>query len=184
MRPSELKSFAFCPRKFFFDYHLEKRVTLEQRIKMLVGKLWHIIIEAFTKGEKEKDARGRFGKAIVVGRADVVTEEAVIEIKKNKGPREGAWFSDVMQAALYAVVEEKEKVVIKYINKEVEIPLEEGLVNRLASVIDLMNLVKQGYLPPPFRSRWCKKCPWRELCEMLGDEGDEWFIKMPRVYKP
>ncbi len=151
---------------------------------MLIGKLWHILVEAFTKGEKEKDMRGRFGRAIVIGRADVVTEEAIIEIKKNNGPKEGAWFSDVIQAALYAVVEEKEKIIIKYTNKEVEVHVEDKLVNYLAIAIDLMNLVKQGYLPPPFRSKWCKKCPWRELCETLGEEGDDWFTRMPRVYNP
>ncbi len=179
-----MKSFAFCPRKFFFDYHLGERITLEQRIKMLVGKLWHLIIERFIKGEKEKETKGRFGNVVVIGRADVVTEEAIVEIKKNRGPRDGAWFSDVMQAVLYAIIEEKEKVIIRYLNKEVEIKLEEKLVNQAVMLIDLMNLVKKGYLPPPFRSRWCSKCPWREICETLGDEWDHWFAKTPRVYRP
>ena len=177
MRPSDLRTFAFCPRLYFFETHLGKEVTLYQKLKMLWGKIWHALLELLEE-ETEVELEGEFEGIKLKGRADAVRDDAVVEIKSGTGPRDGAWYGDYLQASLYAVALSKKKVIIKYRNGERVLELD---VEELKEVLRLFELVRNGYLPPPKRSKWCPKCPYKDLCDYLGDEGDDWFPKLPYV---
>ncbi|UXD22119.1 hypothetical protein IPA_01875 [Ignicoccus pacificus DSM 13166] len=181
VRPSELRTLAFCPRLLFFETHLAKEVTLKQKVRMLLGKIWHFFIEILMKEESEVRVLGRIGEFEVSGRADGVGEREIIEIKSGRGPRNGAWYGDYLQALTYAMVLKKEKVVIKYRDKVFEKEVDDDDGEELLNALNHLKLIKDGYLPPPKRSKWCSKCPYRELCEALGKEGDDWFWKIPWV---
>jgi len=177
LRPSDLRTFAFCPRLYFFEVHLEKRITLVQRIKMLLGKIRHFILELRYE-EREVEALGELFGRKVFGRADAVEGDYVVEVKSSRGPEDGAWFGDYLQASVYALVLGKRRIKIKYSDGEREL---EPDPEELEEVIKLFELVREGYVPPPKRSRWCSKCPFRDLCEELGEEGDGWFPRLPYV---
>ena len=187
VRPSEIRTFAFCPRLYFFEKHVAKaeelmsiKELIESKIRMTLGKAFHFIVELVEEGEKEKGFEATFAWYKVRGRPDIVQNDKVVEVKSSDGPKDGAWYGDYLQASLYAAVFDKEKVVIKYRNGERELEPDE---EELLSVLQLMELVEQGYLPPPKRNKWCSSCPFRELCEALGEEGDDWFPKVPYVKK-
>ncbi len=177
LRPSDVRTFAFCPRLYFFERHLGREVSLLQKLRMLLGKLWHLIVEIKYE-EKEIPLRGELFGFEVVGRADAVTEDAVVEIKSADGPSDGAWYGDYLQASIYALLANKNKIVIKYRNGEREFEPDGEEVER---IFRLVEMIEDGYLPPPKRSRWCAKCPFKELCEALGDDGDGWFPRLPYV---
>ncbi len=187
VRPSDIRTFAFCPRLYFFEKHLMKAEELmglkelvEYKIKLVLGKAFHFVVELVEEGEKEKDFEGKFAWYKVKGRPDVIKEDSVVEVKSSKGPEDGAWYGDYLQASLYAAVFDKEKVVIKYRNGERELEPDE---EEVLEMLQLMELIDQGYLPPPKRSKWCNSCPFKEVCEKLGDEGDDWFPRLPYVKK-
>ncbi len=181
IRPSDLRTLAFCPRLLFFEVHLKRERTLLEVLRLYLGKAWHFIVELLSEGEGEVRVELEVNGARVRGRADVVREDAVVEIKSGKGPREGAWYGDFLQASLYAMALKKEKVIIKYRDKEVELKVDERAEREAVLAVELLRAVLEGYLPPPKRSKWCPKCPYKELCEALGEEGDEWFPKLPWV---
>lgn len=162
---------------YFFERHLGKETTLYQRIRMFLGRIWHALLEALEE-EAEVEVRGELAGTEVVGKADVVKEDAVVEIKSGDGPSDGAWYGDYLQASIYAALLGRKKVIIKYRNGErtFEVDLEE-----LERVLELFKLVAEGYLPPPKRSKWCSKCPYKDLCDALGDGWDGWFPRLPYV---
>ena len=181
VRPSDLRTMAFCPRLLFFEVHLVRERSLQELLRLYLGKLWHSIVELLSKGEGEVEVKAKIGDVLVSGRADLVRDDAVVEIKSGKGPKDGAWYGDFLQASLYAMALNKKKIVIKYRNKEVELEFKKEHLEEISLAVDLLKKIFEGYLPPPKRNKWCYKCPYRELCEALGDEGDDWFPKIPWV---
>ncbi len=160
---------------------MEKEITLDAKVRMLLGKLWHLLVEIFMKGEKEVGVKGEINGMEVVGRADGVTDDAVIELKSGRGPKDGAWYGDYLQALTYAYLFNKNKIIIKYRDSEVVIEVTEDDFERLKIEVERYKLIVEGYLPPPKRSKWCEKCPFKDLCEELGDEWDGWFGRMDYV---
>ncbi|ALU12548.1 hypothetical protein EYM_05050 [Ignicoccus islandicus DSM 13165] len=181
VRPSDLRTMAFCPRLLFFEVHVPRERGIAELLRLYAGKVWHFLIELFSEGEDEVAAEGAFGGALLKGRADLVRDDAIVEIKSGRGPREGVWYGDFLQASAYAFVLGKRKIVIKYRDKEVEMALKENHEIELVEAIKLLKMIIEGYLPPPKRNSWCSKCPYREFCDALGEEGDDWFPKLPWV---
>jgi len=183
VRPSDLRTMAFCPRLLFFEMHLEKEISLRQRLRMLLGKMWHAIMELLLVQEREVVIEGEIDGFEISGRADGLKDEAVIELKSGRAPSDGVWYGDFLQALSYAVLLHKNKIIVKYRDKEVSMDINEAHKDELVEALRKLSLIADGYLPPPKRNKWCSKCPYKELCEELGDEWDDWFGKIPWIKK-
>lgn len=180
--PSEVHKFVYCPRQYFFEHHLPRTMSLRERIRLLAGKLFHIIKSMTSKMKGysvEERVEAIIGHVKIVGRADALKLEGeaaeVVERKSGKAPRKGAWASDVLQAALYALTLVKSggvneaRIRIEYRDKAHSYVFNDDLAAMALRVIDDLILVKyHGLVPYPRRGpRRCAMCPFRSACEEL-----------------
>ncbi len=180
--PSEVHKFVYCPRQYFFEHHLSRTMSLREQVRLFLGKLFHIIKSLTSKMRGysvEEKVVAFVGNIKIVGRADALKLEGeaaeVIERKSGKAPRKGAWASDVLQAAIYALTlirsgsVSKARIKIEYRNKAHSYVFNEDLAAMALRVIDDLILVKyHGLVPYPRRGpRRCTKCPFRSACEEL-----------------
>ena len=179
--PSEIHSFAYCPRKYFFQTYLEAKPGLRQRVRMLLGTIYHAI-KAFISRRRgytvETRVERRLGNIVIRGRPDAyrVGENGVVEIverKSGKGPRKGVWISDMLQVSAYGLVlsgkGERVLLRVEYRSGSRISELDTSKVAFLMDVIrDLVLVKKYGIVPAASRTEAkCSKCPFREVCEEL-----------------
>lgn len=183
--PSELHSFVYCPRYYFFERFIPHKRTFGERLRLFLGRLFHIFHGFFDrlKGYSvENPFIVSIGKVKIVGRPDsyVINNNylEVIERKSGKAPKRGAWLSDLVQASTYAFAISfnaerslNTKIKIKYRNKTVTYDFNSDLVNIVLKVIEDLILVKYyGVLPAANRGRRCEKCPFKEFCALLEED--------------
>ncbi len=193
--PSELHEYAYCPRYYFFHVHLGRRLTLRERLRMLLGRLFHWVkgVPDKLKGRHVEEAiEVEVGSGIVLrGRPDSFEigsdSVLVIERKSGRGPRKGVWISDSTQASAYAfmlarLLDARDvKIRVEYASKARNSSLDEEKVYRLLKIIDEIILVREyGIVPYAKRSpRRCAKCPFREVCERLDRETGDLEVYEP-----
>ncbi|MCE4628296.1 MAG: CRISPR-associated protein Cas4 [Desulfurococcales archaeon] len=179
--PSEIHSFAYCPRKYFFQLYLEARPGLQQRVRMFLGTIYHAIKAFFSRRRGymvESRVERKLGNIVIRGRPDAyrVGEDGVVEIverKSGRGPRRGVWISDMLQVSAYGLVlsREGERVLLRveYRSGSRVSELDTSKVAFLLDVIrDLVLVKRHGIVPAASRSEAkCSKCPFREVCEEL-----------------
>lgn len=183
--PSELHSFVYCPRYYFFERFMPHKRTLAERLRLFLGRLFHIfhgLFDKFRGYNVENPIVVSIGKVKIVGRPDsyMIKNDylEVIERKSGKAPRRGAWLSDVVQASTYAFAlsfnSERDlstKIKIQYRNKTVTYDFNSDLVNIVLKVIEDLILVKYyGILPAANKGKRCEKCPFREFCTLLEED--------------
>ncbi len=187
--PSELHEYTYCPRYYFFHVHMGRRLTIKEKVRLLLGRIYHGI-----KGIPDR-VRGRIledrievtvGSNIVLrGRPDSYEvkgdEILVIERKSGKGPSKGVWVSDSAQASAYAFMlarllgVKNASIRIEYLYRSRASRLDEEKVTMLLRLIDEIVMVREhGILPYAKRSpRKCAKCPFRDACFQLDVEEEE-----------
>ncbi|WP_460123752.1 CRISPR-associated protein Cas4 [Stetteria hydrogenophila] len=190
-----MHSFAYCPRRYFFELYLPQPLGLRKRFRLFLGRLFHVVkgLLGRTKGYLvEKRVEAVVGGVRILGRSDAVRLNGdtveVVERKSGRAPRGGAWVSDVLQAALYALSflrngsAREARVAIEYRNGAYFYKLDSDLAALAFQVIDDIVLVKyHGVVPHPRRSpRRCASCPYREVCEEL----DRALEAPGEVYEP
>jgi len=181
--PSGLHQFAFCPRQVFFDHYIKAPRPLKQRIRMLIGKLLHLIHHLFRPGyEKEKLMQVEVPELgiVLVGKPDAFKDDGdtifIEEFKSTKVPRAPnvwgiqAWESDMVQALAYAYILKrltgKEPfILVRYINGVVQIPYNEGILMQYLE--QYRKMVDYRLFPDVPRNRRCNRCPYRELCDTI-----------------
>ncbi|MCX8166214.1 MAG: CRISPR-associated protein Cas4 [Acidilobaceae archaeon] len=192
--PSELRSYVYCPRLLFFEQHMGRRRRLLERLNLFLKKVYHVLLQipAMLRGFRvEETIELDMGSYVLRGRPDEYKIEGgklrIIEIKTTKAPAEGAWLSDYLQAAAYAMILMHKEAVkeayveVKYMNREVRIQVKEEHLKLVRTAAEEVLAVKEGIVPFANRSeRKCTICPYREVCLVLGDEmGEmgEWVSK-------
>lgn len=183
--PSEVHKFVFCPRQYFFELHLPRRRGLREALRLLLGRLFHVakgLSSRMSGYSVERRVETLIGNVRLVGRADAVKREdgvvEVIERKSGRAPRRGAWASDVLQAAIYALILIREegaseaRIKIEYRDKAHSYVLDEDLAAMASRVLDDLILVKYyGIVPYPRRGpKRCASCPFRDVCEKLDEK--------------
>ena len=187
--PSELHEYAYCPRYYFFNVHVGRRLTLTERIRMLLGRLFHLIkrVPDKFKGRIVEDRiEVEIGENIILrGRPDSYEvhegEVVIIERKSGKGPSRGVWVSDSAQASAYAFMlarlfdARSAFIKIEYLTKSRLSVLDEDKVTRLLRLIDEIILVREyGIVPYAKRTpRKCEKCPFKQICEVLDKDTSD-----------
>ncbi len=184
VRPSEIHEFVYCPRLFFFDYYLGRERRLGERLRLLLGRLYHALLGLpdRIRGRLVEDTlEVDLGKVVIRGRPDAYSlgddRALVVERKSSKPPRRGVWSSDSAQALTYAFMLARLHGVeveasVEYPTRKARTRLDEEKINLIMKIIDDIVLVKAyGIVPKALRSPGkCGRCPFRDICEAL-DRG-------------
>ncbi len=180
--PSELHSFIYCPRYYFFERYMPHKLSLKEKIRLVLGRIFHMfygLLDKFRGYSVESPIVVSVGNVKIVGRPDSYRIDRnyleVIERKSGRGPRRGAWLSDVVQASTYAFalsysIQENitAKVIIRYRNRAVSYAFDSDLANTVLKAIEDLILVKYyGILPASNPGKRCEKCPFKKLCDLL-----------------
>ena len=176
--PSEIHQYTYCPRLYFFTLNLGRERDLRERLRLLLGTLFHIvksIPDRLSGMRVEEVNEATLGGVRLRGRPDSYSIEEgrlrVVERKSGKSPRRGAWISDVLQATAYTLILSRGSVrdavlEIHYRDGVRIVRVNEDLVGSLVDVIDEIVLVKKhGIVPAALRSeRKCSRCAFRDIC--------------------
>ncbi len=200
--PSELRTFIYCPRLYFFERHLGRERGLRERLRLLLGRLFHALkgsLDRLRGYRVEEPFEAELGGVVLRGRPDSYRLDGdvlvVVERKSGRAPRRGVWESDLVQAAAYALglrasgraSWSNARLVLEYRDARREVELGSEVVALLLRAIDDLILVKEyGIVPAARRSRGrCSRCPFRLLCEELdralplpepGEEPGSWTV--------
>ena len=193
VRPSDIHTYAYCPRLFFFESHMVRRRGVLERLRLLLGRVFHRLFYLYDllRGYKEEvELSATMGSVTIRGRADAVKRGpdrlVVVERKSSSPPARGAWASDVLQAAAYAYAlkaggsEQPIEIDVVYPGATRRLLFTSDLASMLAKAIDELVLVKEhGIVPAPKRGKRCLRCPYREPCELLDQ-----YLYADEVYEP
>lgn len=193
-----LNEYRYCPRLAYLEFidgeFIENEHTIEgtrrhQTVDKGKGKL--------PKPEEvfgEFKARGvtlsstDFG---IISKLDIIESKdgkiSPVEIKKGKGPDDGAWPADIIQiGAQMQILNDSgydcEDGYIYYSasNKKIKIDFNDDLLIDLISIINsFQNNIEEEKIPPPLRnSRKCVGCSLAPICmpdemNMILEEGEE-----------
>ena len=187
--PSKLHQFAFCPRQVFFDYYIKAPKPLRQRIRMLIGKLLHLIHHLFRPGyvkEKKIEVEVEDMNIVLVGKPDAykLSSPVIEEFKSTRMPKTPnkwgimAWESDMVQALAYAYMIKKlhgvsPNILIRYIDGVTTIEFNEQMEAILMQYLEeYKKMIEYKLFPDVVRNRRCRKCQYRELCDKVdGGQG-------------
>ncbi len=192
--PSEIHSFAYCPRKYFFELYIGRERSLLEKIRLFLGILFHKIksIPDKMKGYNlEKSVTTIIGGVELRGRPDSFHYDSsneklvIIERKSGRSPRRGAWISDSLQVTAYGLMlrdlAETIELWVEYRDSRRFSRLDSEKVGLLLKIIDDLILVKYyGIVPAAKRSaRRCSRCPFRTICEELDS-----VLEAEDLYEP
>ncbi len=177
--PSEVHTYVYCPRLYFFELYLGRERGMLEKLRLLLGRIYHAL-HGFTDrlaGRRvEEPIEVELGSVIVRGRPDAFTVSregiVVVERKSSRPPRRGAWASDGAQAMLYAFMlsviygASSAEARVEYPGVSRSAKLDTERVTLLTRILDEIMLVKKyGIVPAALRSpRKCSRCPFNELC--------------------
>lgn len=185
--PSKARSFTYCPRRYFFEAHVGREPSPRERLRMLLGTLYHAlvgVIDKLLRGRRvEEPVRARLGSYLIVGRPDSYEISdgtlRVIERKSGRAPRRGVWLSDMVQAVIYVVallrsgVDAYRGVVeLSYAHGGTRIfQVDEDQISIALRVLHDMAMADEGVVPAALPSPGkCAICPFRVECEALDRE--------------
>ncbi len=197
---TDIRTFFYCPRLYFFQEHLkEKPVSPRQRVRLLLGRLYHVYkrLKGRLKGWKtEEQGYIELGSISIHGRADAVERGGetllVHEYKSGKAPRRGVWLSDLMQAVAYAFIFSRKTatrellVQIHYRDKSIRSSVDTDTIAIFMRALEDMYIIKKhGVLPDPNPSPGkCSRCPFSGICKMMEVDGalSGWVREMGPIY--
>jgi len=189
LHPSTLADFVYCPRLPFFNHYRLAKPGLKERLRLLLGKLYHFFKLGFEEGVKDElievDVKEVEGVKLA-GRPDCyrLEDEVIIleEVKSGRAPRRlgrfhvKAWDSDVIQALAYAYMLQSKYnkqvlLVIRYRDGAAFFNFTEELRQGLIkTIIDYRDMVNHKLLFDVKRTAKCSRCRYDRLCELLEEE--------------
>lgn len=196
--PSEIRTYVYCPRLYFFEQHARKEPSLWRRARLLLGSAAHYlaaIVARLTGRSAEEEIEVELGQHALRGRIDQLEISGgtarITELKTGRAPSGGAWMSDYMQALAYALMLSRAKglerveIEIRYRNGGARLEPRSEHVALLLRAIEEASLVKHhGIVPFANRSGRCASCAYRQECEELGDdELGSWVAQLPAVVR-
>jgi CRISPR-associated exonuclease Cas4 len=178
VRASEVRLYTYCPRLYFFETHVKARRPLKASLRLILGRLQHLAHEVLARlrGYKvEELLEADMGGVRLRGKPDYYTVRGstavVVEFKSGRGPRVGAWLSDVMQVVSYAILLSRLKYtsvvgIVRYRRSTHTFKVTSEHVATLLRLVDEVALVKNhGLVPHPLRSyRKCLACTYKVEC--------------------
>jgi CRISPR-associated exonuclease Cas4 len=178
VRASEVRLYTYCPRLYFFETHVRVGKPLRVMVRMLLGRLLHVALGVLARlrGYRvEELLEADLGGVRLRGRPDYFkvrgSTAVVVEFKSGRGPKSGAWLSDVMQVAAYALILLRlgyPRVLgfVRYRGSIHALRITGEHVAMLLKLIDEIVLVKRyGIVPYPLRSyRKCLACTYKVEC--------------------
>jgi len=183
--PSRLHQFVYCPRQVFFDHYVKAPKPLGQRLRMLLGRLLHLLrglIRLRWVRERVLEVELPELGVRLVGKPDCFKVDGgtvtVEEFKSGRKPRKPnrwgfhCWESDMVQALAYGVILKRltglnPRVVVKYLDGEVEVPFNPAPLIYYLELYKTM--VECSLLPEVDLNSRCRRCQYRELCLQLED---------------
>jgi CRISPR/Cas system-associated exonuclease Cas4 (RecB family) len=183
-KPKELwvSEIVFCPRQAYLSYVLNP--SLPMKDALLAGIFLHRLIQKKLESDGygvevyvEKQLRNDGWK--LVGRADVVGDDHIVEIKAVSSLDKDVNDYWIEQANFYAHVLEKPKFKILMVEKptgryaEYEYDVDEGLAEKTVDKAKMVvDFIEKKMLPPPCDRGWCRKgyCAFAFICNGLSSE--------------
>ncbi len=187
VRPSELRTYAYCPRLYFFETHIALKRGFREKLRLALGRVSHIVIEfiARIRGYNvEEPMEADLGKVLLKGRPDyykVIHGRAIVfEIKTSRGPSKGIWLGDALQAIAYATILLKRGareavIALDYRGSRRILRVSGDHVAMLFKTIDEVRLVKEwGVIPFPDRGLYkCLRCRYAGICYAIDRDVPE-----------
>jgi len=142
-------------------------------VLMVLGDSTHYIMkDYFPLGEGEHTSEKVVdGTVKIVGRADRVLEDVVIEFKTVSRLPESPYEIHINQVQLYMWLFDKTKALLVYVSrangdiKTFEVQRDDGIINGLVDRAKMFSkLLKNGKVPKAEESSLCAFCEYRELC--------------------
>jgi len=184
VRPSDLNSFVYCPRRSYIDYYLGMHRTLIQRFKMLLGKFIHILYRLFRSGfiREELFKVDVYGlDVILVGRPDAYKIHdgymVLEELKTGRSPKRylhgvRVWLSDLIQVLAYAYMLSRMynpgKIIVRVVYRDHNDTFQYNIAyeNLLFCYLERYKRLVNGWVPPPLNHPGkCSKCRYKEICK-------------------
>ncbi len=163
-----------CPMK----HYLRKRyptlaLQLNFNEKILLGKLVHEGIESvlhkiaqlMDNVEVEASVSKEINGVTIVGRADIVMSDAVIELKTTRSTKDLPHENHILQAAIYARLLDKSRAVLLYIVLNNDVRILEYDVDPISDemLYQLVSELKEKKPSPRFP--WeCNYCVFKQFC--------------------
>ena len=173
-----ISSLSGCLRKAYYEivYPTEEKDKLRKSI--FEGEAIHYFISylinlggklMFKKIESEVPVEYEFEGKKLVGRADIVLKDRVIEIKTTKNLPRLPYYSHVLQANAYAYLLNKKKFEITYIAehgvRSFSMDTSEELFEKLKERARILhNAVKYSIAPEKEPTPYCNRCPYYHIC--------------------
>jgi len=184
--PSKLHQFVFCGRQVWFDYYLQFKKPLKQRIRMFIGKILHYIHHLFRLDyEKEKLLSVEIPEldVVLIGKPDSykVSDNVIYieEFKSTRQPRSlnrwglQVWESDMVQSVAYAYILHKlygkpVTISVRYIDNSVTFSYDEKMETILMLYIEqYKKMIETKILPDVSRNKRCNSCIYKEICDTI-----------------
>jgi len=164
-----------CPRQVLLEkMNPEREIPEKLQGIFLIGDALHELVQEAVGGEAEKEVIVEEEGIVIRGRADIVTEKEVIELKTISDvskvrlkPKHHHYMQ--LQVYLHGLKMKKGRLV--YISKQnFEIVEHEIKYSKEAAreAINYFKVIKEfedrGELPPRFETNWCWYCPFKKEC--------------------
>ena len=167
-----------CLLRSWFNRTLKAPPSDNKVVLMVMGDSAHYIMkDYFPLGEGEYTSERLVDGTIkVVGRADRVLEDVVIEFKTVSRIPESPYEVHVNQVQLYMWLFDKKRALLAYVSRAngnvriFEILRNDDIISKLIDRIRLFaKCLKNGKVPEAEQSSLCNFCEYRELCASCED---------------
>jgi len=180
---TDVSSYAYCKARPFLNRWLEAKPPLLRRIRILLGKIWHFLMQFGAEGVCEDPVILTFeypeAKVIVHGRVDNYYSNddgsvTVVEYKSGRMRRnKTAWPSDMVQVGGYALALESRGLkvsdcLIHYRNGVVQVDPNVCMELFRKHLDEMVRYILCNALPDVKPSGGkCRRCQYREVCLRL-----------------
>jgi CRISPR/Cas system-associated exonuclease Cas4 (RecB family) len=139
----------------------------------LIGQVFHELVQdtVFGDFQNEVEVKGSYGKINLIGHCDVLTDDAVVELKTCSYIPKEPYTHHILQVNAYAKLLGKDVVDIVYLQKNkldvavFRLQFDDELYNKLCETFhDAYDGIEQEILPYNVRSSECRFCNYRQLC--------------------
>ena len=167
-----------CLRRSYYEIRYGVDLSYKLNKHILIGSAIHKYIEYLINKykdrldmyiEAEKHIEFEYGKYRVVGRADIVTDEEIWEIKAVSKTYKIPSLLHITQANIYAYLLQKPRIRLIYIRDN---NIDEFVYNYAPRLTDmffnrlntLVIYLEHNNEPPREEDFWCSTCPYKYQC--------------------
>jgi len=173
-----------CLLRSWFNRTLKAPPSDNKVVLMVMGDSAHYIMkDYFPLGEGERTSEKLIDGTIrVIGRADRVLEDVVIEFKTVSRIPESPYNVHVNQVQLYMWLFDKNRALLTYVSrasgdiKTFEILRDDEIISKLIEKIRMFaDCLRDGKIPEAEENPLCTFCEYRELCTSYREKKKEEF---------